>query len=115
MLTAEAAILIHLESVGIVFLVLLRIVITLLALRAGESDLYSHVRHLLRNSGFPVDYGIKPCLPQAGIYALKKSLPTRGRVIIPQLYCLCQDVFYYEAKKGSFGAPAIKQVRHFLF
>ena len=43
MLTAEAAILIHLESVGIVFLVLLRIVVTLLALAAGESDLYSHV------------------------------------------------------------------------
>lgn len=36
MLTAEAAILIHLESVGIVFLVLLRIVVTLLAFAAGE-------------------------------------------------------------------------------
>ena len=43
MLTAEAAILIHLESVGIVFLVLLRIVVTLRAFAAGESDLYSHV------------------------------------------------------------------------
>lgn len=43
MLTAEATILIHLESVGIVFLVLLRIVVTLLAFAAGESDLYSHV------------------------------------------------------------------------
>ena len=43
MLTAEAAILIHLESVGIVFLVLLRIVVTLLAFASGESDLYSHV------------------------------------------------------------------------
>ena len=41
MLTAEAAILIHLESVGIVFLVLLRIVVTLLAFAADESDLYS--------------------------------------------------------------------------
>ena len=43
MLTAEAAILIHLESVGIVFLVLLGLVVSLLALAARQGDLYSHV------------------------------------------------------------------------
>ena len=43
MLTAEAAILIHLESVGIVFLVLLCVVVSLLALAARQSDLYSHL------------------------------------------------------------------------
>ena len=41
-LTAEAAVLVHLKSVGIVLLVLLRVVISLLALTARESDLNSH-------------------------------------------------------------------------
>ena len=41
-LAAEAAILVHLESVGIVFLVLLCVIVALLALAARESDLNSH-------------------------------------------------------------------------
>ena len=41
-LAAETAVLVHLESVGIVFLVLLCVVIALLAFTARESDLYSH-------------------------------------------------------------------------
>ena len=39
---AEAAILVHLKSVGIIFLVLLCVIIPLLAFAACESDLYSH-------------------------------------------------------------------------
>ena len=54
MLTAEAAILIHLESVGIVFLVLLRIVVTLHSLQARVIFTLMF-RHLLENSGFPVN------------------------------------------------------------
>ena len=42
MLLAELAILVHLEAVGIVLLVLLRVVIPLLALRAGERYLNAH-------------------------------------------------------------------------
>ena len=56
-LAAEAAILIHLESVGIVFLVLLCVIVTLLALAARESDLNSHFRHLLFIRVLPVDFG----------------------------------------------------------
>jgi len=41
-LAAEAAILVHLESVGIVFLVLLCVIVALLTLSASESDLNSH-------------------------------------------------------------------------
>jgi len=50
-LTAEAAVLVHFKSVGIVLLVFLRVVVSLLTLTACESDLYSHIRHLLINSG----------------------------------------------------------------
>lgn len=39
---AELAVLVHFESVGIVFLVFGRVIIPLLAFRAGESDLNAH-------------------------------------------------------------------------
>ena len=42
MLFAEAAVLVHLETVGIVLLVLHRIVVSLLALRAGQRYLNAH-------------------------------------------------------------------------
>ena len=42
-LAAETAILVHLETIGIVLLVLLRIVVTLFAFAASESDLNSHL------------------------------------------------------------------------
>ena len=42
-LVAETAVLVHLKSVGIVFLVLLGLVVSLLALAARQGDLYSHV------------------------------------------------------------------------
>ena len=41
-LAAEAAVLVHLKSVGIIFLVLLCVIIPLLAFAACESDFYSH-------------------------------------------------------------------------
>ena len=44
---AESAILVHLKSVGVVFLVLHGIVVALLAFGASQSDFYPHVRHLL--------------------------------------------------------------------
>ncbi len=42
MLTAEAAVLVKLKSVGIVFLILLRVVISLFAFAARQCDLDSH-------------------------------------------------------------------------
>ena len=42
-LAAEAAILVHLESVGIVFLVLLCVIIALFAFAASKSNFHSHV------------------------------------------------------------------------
>ena len=42
MLAAETAILVQFETVGIVFLVLFRLVISLLALTARQGDLNSH-------------------------------------------------------------------------
>jgi hypothetical protein len=44
MLLAEAAVLVHLEPVGIVLLVLDGIVITLFALRASQSNLHALIR-----------------------------------------------------------------------
>jgi len=41
-LAAETAVLVHLKSVGIIFLVFLSVIIPLLAFAACESDLYSH-------------------------------------------------------------------------
>lgn len=57
-LAAETAILIHFESVGIVLFVFLRIVVTLLAFAASESDLYSHsIGTSLKIRGHPRCYG----------------------------------------------------------
>ena len=43
MLAAETAVLIELKPIGIVFLVLLRVVVSLLALTARQCDLNSHI------------------------------------------------------------------------
>ena len=57
MLLAETAVLAHFDTVRVVALILHRVVIALLALRAGQCDLHantssSHTRHLLfRNAG----------------------------------------------------------------
>jgi len=48
-LLAETAILVHFKSIGVVFLVFLRIVVSLLAFAAGQCDLNSQFRHLLKN------------------------------------------------------------------
>jgi len=42
MLTAEPAVLVHLKSVRVILLVLHSIIVSLLALCAGKSDLHSH-------------------------------------------------------------------------
>lgn len=41
-LLAEAAVLVHLQAIGVVALVLLGVVVALLALAAGQGDLHSH-------------------------------------------------------------------------
>jgi hypothetical protein len=41
-LLAESAILLHLETVGVILLVLHGVVVSLLALRASQSDFYAH-------------------------------------------------------------------------
>ena len=50
-LTAETAILVELETIGIVLLVLERIVVSLLAFCAGKCDLYAHGFILLKDCG----------------------------------------------------------------
>ena len=47
LLFAESAILFQFDTVGVVFLVLHGVVVSLLALVASERDLNSHIRHLL--------------------------------------------------------------------
>ena len=42
MLLAESAILLHFETVGVILLVLHGVVVSLLALRASQSDFYAH-------------------------------------------------------------------------
>ena len=46
--TAETAILVELETIGIVLLVLERIVISLLAFGAGQGDFHAHCMLLLK-------------------------------------------------------------------
>lgn len=46
MLAAEFAELVHLKSVGVIFLILSRVVISLLACATRQCDLNSHFRHL---------------------------------------------------------------------
>ena len=72
MLTAETAELFHLKSVGVIFLILDRVVISLLTFTASECDLYSHI-------GTSVIFCEKSRLP------LDKSekFAQRGRIIIP--------------------------------
>ena len=57
MLLAETAILAHFQSVGIVFLVLHRVVVSLLALVASQSNLHAHLTHLLIRLGCPTARG----------------------------------------------------------
>ena len=47
-LSAESAVLLHFETVGIVLLVLHCVVVSLLALGASQSDFNAHKRHLLK-------------------------------------------------------------------
>ena len=43
MLPAEGAVLVHLQTIGVVLLVLYRVVVSLLALVAAQRDLYAHL------------------------------------------------------------------------
>ena len=52
MLTAKTAILVELDTIGIVLLVLERIVVPLLALSACKCDLYAHGIILLKDCGY---------------------------------------------------------------
>ena len=73
MLAAEAAVLVHFQSVGIVLLVLHGIVVSLLALRASQSDFNAHNGTSLNN-----------CLPLQGCFPKRehKKIPCIGVVII---------------------------------
>ena len=57
MLSAESAILLHFEAIGIIFLVLHGVVVSLLAFRTSECDFYAHERHLLKK--------LPPCITPA--------------------------------------------------
>ena len=57
MLSAESAILLHFEAIGIVFLVLHGVVVSLLAFRTSECDFNAHERHLLKK--------LPPCITPA--------------------------------------------------
>ena len=57
--TAETAILVELETIGIVLLVLEGIVVPLLAFGAGKCDLYSHFLILLKDCG-NIDRFLRP-------------------------------------------------------
>jgi hypothetical protein len=48
-LAAETAVLVELQTIGVVLLVLERVVISLLAFGAGQSDLNAHCMLLLKN------------------------------------------------------------------
>ena len=67
-LAAERAILLQLKSVGIVFLVLGRVIVSLLALGANERDLDSCViSHISGTSHYKLlDNGVVPYLPLGG-------------------------------------------------
>ena len=52
-LLAESAILLHLETIRVILLVLHGVVVSLLALRASQSDFDAHVRHLLNFASLP--------------------------------------------------------------
>lgn len=82
MLTAETAELFHFKSVGVIFLILDRVVISLLAFAASECDLYSHI-------GTSVIFCEKSRLP------LDKSekFAQRGKIIIPQNSVFVKHLF----------------------
>ena len=63
MLLAETAVLAHFDTVRIVALILHRVVIALLALRAGQRDLHANTSssHVQDTSFFPNAGGINAC------------------------------------------------------
>ena len=102
-LTAETAILVHLQAVRVVLLVLHGVVVALLALGASQSDLYSHF------SAPPVDRIVFASLRDycALVFGHKKIDPFRGIVYVIISSCRRQAVFAIflrKIKKMFFGS-----------
>ena len=82
-LLAEAAVLVHLETIGIVLLVLHGIVIALLALRARERDLDALIRCQIRHlpllfDAAPAEFAAAVTLVFHPHIAATKQQPTTG-------------------------------------
>ena len=67
---AEFAVLLHLETIGVVLLVLHGVAVSLLALRTPKGHFYAHIRHLL-----------KFCLPVSSPAMLKFRTHGQDRTI----------------------------------
>ena len=83
----ETAVLVHLQSVGVVLLVFHLVVVALLAFRASQGDLDSHdgTSRNLRN---------KFSLPHQG----KKINPFRGTNTIPYPVCFVKGISFFSFK-----------------
>ena len=66
MLLAETAILVHLKTIGIILLVLHRVVVSLLALRAGERYSNAHLAAPPYFLGLPRRADSLLCVPRSG-------------------------------------------------
>ena len=75
--TAETAILVELETIGIVLLVLEGIVVPLLAFGAGKCDLYSHFLILLKDCGNIDRFCGLPLIQLDAMYKLNNT-PSQG-------------------------------------
>ena len=87
-LLAEAAVLVHLEAVGIVLFVLHGIVVALLALRAGQRNLDALIRCQLRHlpSYYCAPRISAAAAPPANLLATKTAAHSRGRLIYYRVF-----------------------------
>ena len=76
-LTAETAILVELETIGIVLLILEGIVVPLLAFGAGKCDLYAHGFILLKDCGNIDRFCGLPLIQPYAMYKLNNT-PSQG-------------------------------------
>lgn len=93
-LAAELTELVHFDSVRIVLLVFLGVVIALLALRAGECNLNSHVRHLLFYFP-PIIGGVSASLLKIRVH--KKDPFFRGEFILTYFLKVVKDFFHFSS------------------
>ena len=91
--TAETAILVELETIGIVLLVLGSVVISLFAFCANECDFHSHSVHLPVNlSGLPPSkMELYVCL----FLGITKKLSNRGRDSLTQIFCFVKGFLFF--------------------